>query len=129
MTVRGAWADGASLRSWEVQVVERRGCDLRPVDATTAEGRTLLASYCWPDHQERWERLRGALDLARAVPVAVERRDAVDFVDELEPRDGTVTVLWHSVVRQYLPAGARERIDARVDALPRRRRLRRRSCT
>lgn len=117
VTVPGAWADGSALRPWDVQVVDRRGCDQRPVDATTAEGRTLLASYCWPDQQDRWERLRGALDLARAVPASVERRDAADFVDELDLREGAVTVLWHSVVWQYLPAGTRARLDARIGAL------------
>lgn len=117
LEVGDAWPDGSRLRPWPLEVVERRGCDPRPLDATTPTGRTTLTSSCWPDQPERWERLRGALDLAARVPVTVERRGAADLAEALDLADGAVTVLWHAGVRPHLPPDDRSRLDARVDAL------------
>lgn len=85
-----------------VTVVERLGCDPHPVDVGTTEGRLALTAYVWPDQRERHERLRRALELAREHPVEVRRCGAPELLAELEPREGVVTVVWHSVVRQYL---------------------------
>jgi hypothetical protein len=100
-----------------LHVVERRGCDTHPVDPTTKEGRLRLTSFVWPDQPARLDRLRGALAIASQVPAAVERRSARDFVTDLALAAGTTTVLWHSVMWQYL--GDRERSDvvARLDSL------------
>ena len=42
-------------------VVERRGCDLHPVDATSEAGRLLLTSFVWPFDVDRHQRLAAAL--------------------------------------------------------------------
>jgi hypothetical protein len=65
----------------------------------TTDGERTLLSYVWPDQAER---LRGAVTIARAVPAEVRPEDAVTFVDQLELVDNTTTVLWHSVMWQYL---------------------------
>jgi len=98
-------------------VVERAGCDLAPVDPTTTEGRLLLTSYVWPDQLARLERLRGALELAREVPATVVAAGAADFLDGIELREGTTTVVWHSVMWQYLGPAERARVLARLDEL------------
>ncbi len=98
-------------------VVERAGCDLAPVDPTTTEGRLLLTSYVWPDQLARLERLRGALELAREVPATVVAAGAADFLDGIELREGTTTVVWHSVMWQYLGPAERARVVARLDEL------------
>jgi hypothetical protein len=87
-----------------LQIVERRGCDVHPVDALTGEGRVRLTSYVWPDQLDRIDRLRGAFAVAERTPVAVESACASDFLGRhLEfPRQGVATVVWHSVVWQYL---------------------------
>ena len=100
-----AWL-GEPLVPWPgLEVVERLGCDPMPVDAATTEGRLALTAYVWPDQQHRLERLRGALDLARTAPPRVQRAGAGDFVDGVELVEGTTTVLWHSVMWQYLRGG------------------------
>ena len=99
------------------QVVERRGCDVRPVDPTTTEGRTLLTAYVWPDQRERLERLRGALELAAQVPAEVRAESAASFVAGIELESGTVTVLWHSVMWQYLSAAEKDVVTEAVEAL------------
>ncbi|MDQ1103579.1 hypothetical protein QE364_001411 [Nocardioides zeae] len=119
LVLADAWTGRlAGLRPWpDLEVVERRGCDLAPVDPTTTAGRTTLAAYTWPDQPERWERLRAALALAAAVPATVEAADAADLADDIELVDGTTTVLWHAVVEQYLPAQTAARVERRVAEL------------
>jgi hypothetical protein len=110
----GAW-QGEPLTPWpDLTVVERAGSDIAPVDPTTDDGALTLMSYVWPDQDDRLARLRGAVQIAREVPAVVHKQDAVSFVRELEPADGTVTVLWHSVMWQYL---SREDSEAADDAI------------
>lgn len=89
------------------RVVERRGCDLAPVDASTVEGRLRLTSFVWPHDLHRYERLRAALAVAAAHPVTVDPAPASAWLASmLEPAvpDGVLTVVWHSITRQYWPA-------------------------
>jgi hypothetical protein len=94
------------------RVVERRGCDPHPLDPTSAEDRLTLTSYVWGDQVDRFERLRGALQVAAAAPPVVERLPAGAFLERelAEPRPGVVTVVWHSVVRQYLAPQERQAV-------------------
>ena len=87
-------------------VVERRGCDLAPVDASTVDGRLRLTSFVWPHDLHRHERLRAALEVAVSEPVAVDRASASSWLASmLKPPapDGVLTVVWHSITRQYWP--------------------------
>lgn len=108
-------------RSFEV--VERAGCDVSPIDPCDPEGATRLASFVWPDQTARCERLRAAIEIAGRVPAAVATIDAAPFVDDLRPEPGRWTVLWHSIMWQYLndeqqeqTARAIERLGARAGA-------------
>jgi hypothetical protein len=100
-----------------LRVVERRGCDTAPVDPTTQEGRLRLMSYVWPDQQARLERLRGALQIASQLPAPVVRQSARDFVTDLRLAPGTTTVVWHSIMWQYLDDRERSDVDARLEDL------------
>ena len=106
-------AETASL----IRVVERCGADLAPIDPATDEGAIRLASYIWPDQMDRMRRLRSAILVARAYPAKLETCSAADFVDRLELADGHLTVLWHSVMWQYLGPDEQERIRARLDTI------------
>jgi hypothetical protein len=87
-----------------VEVVERRGCDPHPVDPTTAEGRITLTASLWADQRERLERLRGALEVAQRIPARVDEASAGEWLPErlAEPVPGVATVVFHSIVRQYV---------------------------
>ncbi len=111
-----AWR-GRRLDAGRPEIVERIGCDVRPVDASTTEGRTLLTAYVWPDQRARLERLRGALQIAAELPVEVRREAALPFVEAVELGEGCVTVLWHSVMWQYLSADEQRAVTARIDEL------------
>jgi hypothetical protein len=88
----------------EASVVERAGCDAAPVDPTTDDGRLTLLSYVWPDQIHRIRLLRAALAVAAETPAPVEQAEAVAWTtDRWRPDTGAATVLFHSIVMQYLP--------------------------
>src|SRR6185437_13823353 len=65
----------------------------------------------------RLERLRGAVTLARSVPAELRRETATATLARTELADGTWTVLWHSIFRQYLDQAQRAELAAGVEAL------------
>ncbi len=99
-----------------LEIASRAGCDPRPVDPRTEEGRLTLTSYVWPDQVERLERLRGALAVAREVEASVEQSGAADWIEARlsDPAPGTATVVFHSIVMQYLPDEERDRFERAV---------------
>ena len=97
------------------EIVERVGCDLNPIDIGTNEGRARLGSYVWVDDVDRFRRLADAMAVAAKVPATVVRMDAADFVDGIEPIDGTTTVVWHSAMWVYLPPATQARIVEGID--------------
>lgn len=86
-----------------LRVVERRGCDPRPIDPTSEDGSVRLASLIWAD-PARLARLRAAIAVAEEVPATVDAASADDWLAErlATPEPGAATVVWHSVVRQYV---------------------------
>jgi hypothetical protein len=96
-----------------VRVVERRGCDPLPIDPTSDDGAVRLASLIWAD-ADRLARLRAAIAVAAEVPATVDRASADDWLDErlAEPTPGAATVVWHSVVRQYVDPARWRRVGA-----------------
>jgi hypothetical protein len=127
-TTLGEWGDVNSpvrfdhafdLPPWlnrSAEVIERKGCDLNPVDPTTEEGALTLRSFIWADQLGRLSLLDGAIKVAQEVPAEVERVDAASFLERelAEPRADMATVVYHSVVMQYVDAEGRERIKRAI---------------
>jgi hypothetical protein len=125
----GAWGDAGSpvtfAHHFEIpppmnraaEVVGRKGCDLNPVDATSDEGALTLRSSIWADQLGRMTLLDGAIDVARHMPVEVEKLDAVSFLErELPRRDPEVaTVVFHSIVLHYIAPEDRRRITKVIE--------------
>jgi len=108
------WIGGhrPELSPSRVEIAERRGCDVSPIDATSAEGRLTLLSFVWPDMQRRFALLDGACRVAATVPVAVDVSSGDTWIAEqlatpATPADGAATVVFHSVVLQYMAPEAR----------------------
>jgi len=117
VTLRGAWVGDVPLEAPWPRLVERVATDVMPVDAATTDGRLALTAYVWPDQEARHERLRGALALAARTPVTVRRAGAREVVDGLRLEDGALTVLWHSVMWQYLDRSEQQHVRAGIDRL------------
>ncbi|MFL6239561.1 MAG: DUF2332 domain-containing protein [Actinomycetes bacterium] len=95
-----------------VDVVERVGGDPQPADPLAPDDQLRLLSYVWPDQPERIARLRAAFDVAARVPAPVLPVAAAPFLaDQLvAARQGVLTVVWHSVVWQYLDKAERQAV-------------------
>src|SRR5262249_53125114 len=108
---------GDPLPLSRIDVIERTGGDLAPVDPLTDQGRLTLTSYVWPDQTGRLRRLRGAFEVARQVPAELRAESASDTVARLKLERGSWTVLWHSIFRQYLSDVQRAELSDGVAAL------------
>lgn len=99
-------AEGAiptSLVPPSVDISERRGVDLHPIDPTSEDGARLLTSFVWPDEHDRNLRLREAIGVARATPARLDSGDLAGWTElHAHPEDGTTTVLFHSIVAYML---------------------------
>jgi HAD superfamily hydrolase (TIGR01509 family) len=87
-----------------LRIIHREGCDPNPLDPSSPDDRRRLISYIWPDEPDRLQRLDGALSVAAPRPPMVVRARAIEWLpDALDRRrDGELTVVWHSVMRQYV---------------------------
>jgi len=110
----GLWEAGQPPFGAPIAIAERRGCDRDPIDARTEDGRLTLLSYVWPGQTERFTMLRAALDVARDVPVAIDRAGIPDWLARRldEPAPGRATVVFHSIVWQYLTDTERATAEA-----------------
>jgi hypothetical protein len=104
--------DGGPPLDQPADVVDRRGCDRSPIDPTADEGRLTLLSFVWPDQRARIAQLEAAIEVARRVPVVVDRTDAVTWLEVqlAGRRPGVATVVYHSIVMQYLPRDDRAEV-------------------
>jgi hypothetical protein len=100
-----------------VEVGARQGCDAAPIDPATPDGRLTLLTYIWPDQPERIARMQAALEVAAEVPVAVDREPAAAWTRRVlsEPVTGEATVLYHSIVSQYLSDEERAALVANIE--------------
>jgi hypothetical protein len=95
-------------------VVDRRGCDVSPIDATSRNGQLALMSYIWPDEPKRLARMRAALGVAERFPPVVDAEPAGTWIPRVlsEPQNATVQLVWQSVFAQYLTSEDREQLTA-----------------
>jgi hypothetical protein len=116
------WSPGPEIdlarAARRLRIARRAGCDASPLDATRAEDRLSLLSYIWADELHRIERMRTALELAAAGPPApIQERSAGDWLaGALAPGgdddgDGELTVVWHSLFRQYVAQEEWQRLN------------------
>lgn len=94
-----------------LRVIERRGCDIHPLHAANPADADTLLSFVWPDQTARFQRLRAALEVARAYPPAIDAADGIDWIQNIaQPRYGAATVVVHTVIMEHMPPDIRERL-------------------
>lgn len=99
------WSGPTPPTDAAVRVIERAACDRRPTNLADLAQRRRLMAYIWADQTDRLARLAAAIEIALANRVTVEAADALDWVRaRVRPQPGAATVLFHSVVWQYIPA-------------------------
>ena len=99
-----------------VDVVERAGCDAAPVDPLTDTGLLALRASVWADQTDRLAWLDGAVDVAQRVPATVDKASLDEWLPPrlVDPVLRTTTVVYHSVVSEYLDSDVRDRFSATV---------------
>jgi hypothetical protein len=100
-------------------VAWRAGIDLNPVDLTDDDAVRWLETMVWPEQEERRERLRAAVRIARSDPPYLVRGDLLEALPamvEQAPPDATL-VVFHSAVVAYLDHADRERFAAMMAGL------------
>ncbi|MEQ1509507.1 MAG: DUF2332 domain-containing protein [Sphingopyxis sp.] len=96
-----------------------RGSDIAPVDLTDPAQALRLKAYIWPEHHVRFARMDHAIAYAHAQKPGIAAMNAADFVEAGLARpqaSGTMRLLMHSIVWQYVPADQRARVIAAMDA-------------
>ncbi|MEX1162946.1 MAG: DUF2332 domain-containing protein [Nitriliruptor sp.] len=117
VVLAGRWRAPVPHADHGFRVVDRRGCDRNPIDPTTAEGRLALSASVWADQPARFERLGAALRTAARVPATVDAASAAAWTREhVTPAAGRVTVVYHSIVEEYLEADERAAFHRAVEA-------------
>ena len=98
-------------------VLERKGCDLEPIDSASEEGALTLRSFVWADQLSRLALLDGAISIAREMPLEIEQLDAATFLERelASPVPGVATLVFHSVFMQYVSAEGRKRILGAIE--------------
>ena len=105
-----------------LHIASRRACDILPIDITQAAQRQRLASYVWPDQTERLQLLDAALSKAASWAslsgLKIEAVDAASYLQrELHTLPaGQTTLVFHSIVWQYLSGPERQRLQAVITA-------------
>lgn len=109
-----AWTGSTPPLHIPIRIVERAGCDIAPLDLASAEARLRLRSYVWPDQPERLARVEGAIGLAARKQVIIEQADAAVWAARQlsRPTAGRATVLYHSIMWQYMPPGTQAALRA-----------------
>ena len=110
------WHGGLPPLHADLQIVERQGCDIAPVDIDDLENQRRLESYIWPDQPERLARLRGAVTIAKEIGTRVIHESADVFVENAlqgqSPK--AVRVIAHTIMWQYMPEDMRARIESTI---------------
>jgi hypothetical protein len=86
------------------RIVWRAGLDLNPLDVTDAGQMAWLETLVWPEQTGRVQRLRQAVQIARADPPRVlqgDLRDGLAGLAAQAPKDATL-VVFHTAVLGYI---------------------------
>ena len=105
-------------------ITDRAGCDIDPVDPTTADGRLLLTSFVWPFDLERHKRLSSALAMAATRPVRIDKAPASSWLSEaLATAGDDLPVIWHSITQLYWPTEEVTAVESMLTSYGAQRRL------
>ena len=116
--IRTDWQGTMPVLPERIDVASHAACDVSPIDLHSDGAALRLMSYVWPDQRERLDRLRAAIALAQRLQIRVEAADALTWAQDVlaTQRAGCATVLYHSVMWQYLPEPTRNGLRGLIEA-------------
>jgi hypothetical protein len=116
--IRAEWQGAAPLLPERIEVASHAACDSAPIDLQSEGAALRLMSYVWADQRERLDRLRAAIALAQGLHIRVEAADALTWAQDAlaTQRPGCATVIYHSVMWQYMPEPTRNGLRGLIEA-------------
>lgn len=101
------------------EVAWRGGVDLNPLDVTDPDAMAWLQNLVWPEQDDRRDRLRTAVGIARTDPPHLVRGDLLTELERLveEASAHGPVVVFHTAVIAYLEPPDRERFHDLVTGL------------
>jgi hypothetical protein len=118
VVIRADWQGAAPQLPQHIAVASHAACDMSPIDLSSDSAARRLMSYVWPDQRDRVERLRAAIALAQRLQLCVDAADALTWLQDVlaTQRPGRATVIYHSVMWQYLPEPTRNGLRGLIEA-------------
>jgi len=115
LTLAPKWS-GPTPPHTVVNVASHQSCDASPLDLADRDEVLRLRSYIWADQSARATRLTAAIEIAKTHPVSVSRATIGNWLEDVlkAPRQGQLTMLYHTIVWQYLPAYEVALAEARI---------------
>ncbi len=98
-----------------LEIAERRGVDLNPLDPHEAQDALRLSAYLWPDQPQRLALTRAAIAVQEA---PVDRADAINWLEgrlAAQPEEW-LHLIYHTIAWQYFPPEAQARGRALIEA-------------
>lgn len=117
LTLAPEW-HGVSPPRADIEIAERAGVDLDPLDARNPDDAPRLLAYVWPDQADRLARTRAALEALAVQGAPVTRGDAIEWLEHrlARPWPGQLHIIFHTVAWQYFPQATQERGQALIAA-------------
>jgi hypothetical protein len=108
---------GAPPPKARIDVLDRAGCDLNPIDISDPAARLRLLSYIWADQTDRMARTSAALKIVSTAGTRVEKRDAIEWMEERlkQHGSGTTHVVYHTIAWQYFPKDLQAKGEALLE--------------
>lgn len=103
---------------FKLNVIERNGCDLNPLDIYDEHQLLNLRAYIWPDMQQRQQRFEAAVKLVKSHNVHVERADAALWLKTnlQNLQNGVAHIIYHTIAWQYFPQQVKDELEAMIGA-------------
>lgn len=107
---------GPEPPSVELEIVERAGCDVSPLDPSNPSDRVRLLSYIWADQSDRIAECKAALEIAQREPLSIAGADARDWVHARlgSMHVGATHVIFHTILWPYLSAESQKAIESAI---------------
>jgi len=103
------------------EIAWRGGVDLNPLDVGDADAMAWLTTLVWPEQDDRRDRLRRAIGIARTDPPAIVRANLLDELPRAVERaaEHGPVVVFHTAVIVYLESADRARFMELITGLVR----------
>jgi hypothetical protein len=113
VVLKADWEGPPPALSAPLAIASRAGCDRTPIDIGDPVQRRKLVSFIWPDQPERQARLQAAIASRPDPPPQIEALRVLPWLQRelAEPKPGVATVIYHSIVWQYLDTDERTAVE------------------